>query len=83
MAASAIAGFTDYDSNGKPFMGLLITDQHVEVKIYLAHKEKAFEAVGELSRQLNLMAKDLNTMKTKTVLAEGSGSELNGTLRKS
>jgi hypothetical protein len=79
--ASAIAGFIDYDGDGKPFMGLLIQDQRVEVKIYLSHKDKAFEVVGELTRQLNLMAGDLIKMKNQLVAA--NGSELNGSVRKS
>jgi hypothetical protein len=77
----AVAGFTDYDPNGRPFMGLLITDQSIEVKIYLAHKEKAFEVVGELTRQLKLMAADL--VKTNDKLVAANGSDLNGAIRKS
>lgn len=81
--ASGVAGFIDYDEAGKPFMGLLVEDGNVMVKLFLARKGQAFEVAGELGRQLNAMAKDLQTTKDQLKIQAVNGVLNNGTLRKS
>ena len=81
MASSGIAGFIDYDEAGRPFMGLLMEEGGVQVKIYVAHKDNAMRAAAEIGRQLNVMAADLGKMKNKTQLIAANGAMPDGALR--
>jgi hypothetical protein len=75
-----VAGFIDYDGNGRPFIGLLWEDGGIQVKVYLAHKETASVATAELIRQLKQMTHDLMQTPDKLVAVEG---DINAIVRKS
>jgi hypothetical protein len=79
--SGGIAGFIDYDPEGKPYMGLVVEDGPMQVKIFIARREGAFEVVGELTRQLKLMAADLQ--KTHNKIQPVNGSLPDGAFRKS
>lgn len=75
-----LAGFTDYDASGKPFMGLYVEDGAISLKIYLSHKDNALKAAAEIGRQLNEMAIELGKMHNKIQPVEGVIG--NGTVRR-
>lgn len=79
----AVAGFIDYDGEGRPFMGLLIDSGQTQTKVYLAHKDKAFEVSGELRKQLQRMASDLVATPDKIVPVTGNVEAINnGAIRR-
>lgn len=65
--ATGLAGFIEYDSMGRPFMGFLIEDGNVQVKLYLAHKEGATQTARTIGEQLAKMAKELQGLDEKIV----------------
>ncbi len=80
MAETGIAGFIDYDSSGRPFMGLVVEDGALQVHVYLAHKDRAQVVAQTLARALTKLANDLRTVENKIILVEGTAND--GTFRK-
>lgn len=66
-----IAGFTDFDLAGQPYMGLIVEDGGIIVKFYLAHKINAQSAADELCKQIQKMASDLRKVEPKLIEAPG------------
>lgn len=67
----AIAGFIDYDANGKPFMGLILEEQGMRVQVFLARKEDAQNRAQVISNELHKLAKELIKTPDKLVAAQG------------
>lgn len=74
--ATGLAGFIEYDSMGRPFMGLLIEDGSVQVKMYIAHKDRAVQTARTIGEQLNKMARELQGMDEKIVPVSAELSDL-------
>lgn len=67
----AVAGFIDFDANGKPFMGLILQDEGIRVQVFLARKEDAQNRVQKISNELHKLAKELIITPDQLIAAKG------------
>lgn len=66
-----ITGFIEHAPDGKPFMGLIIEENTVQVKFFLATKPMASNVVRTLSSQLQNLANELSRTPDKLVEVNG------------
>lgn len=64
-----ITGFIEHMPDGKPFMGLIIEENTIQVKFFLATKAMAPEVVRNLSSQLQQLANELRKTPDKLIIA--------------
>lgn len=72
----SLEGFTDYDANGKPYMGIRVQTETTQFNVYIARREDALATVAEFTRLLKGVAHDLTQMPDKLIAA--TGMEVNG-----
>lgn len=66
-----ITGFIDHMPDGKPYMGLVIEENTVQVKFFLATKAMAPDVVRTLSSQLQNLCNELRRTPDKLVEVNG------------
>lgn len=66
-----MAGYTDYTPDGKPVMGLSLTDGAVRIDVFLATRETARHAVNEICSQLRQLVQDIEQMPDKLTVVKG------------
>ena len=68
---AGLAGFIDYDANGKPFIGLMMEDGTLSIKMYLGHKDNAPKICGDLTIMLGNLVNDLRKAQDRIVAVNG------------
>lgn len=71
--AQEISGFIDFDPDGKPYMGLIVTTETSEIKFYLSHKQNTGRVVN-LTVALQKLTDELK--KTPDKIVSGKESDL-------
>lgn len=67
-----MGAFIEYDPQGIPYIGLLLSSDGVSITFYLAHKANARGRVREFAAQLNKLVAEIEGMPDKPVIVKGN-----------
>lgn len=76
----SIGAFIEYDSQGIPYIGLLLQSDGVSISYFLAHKGDARTRIREFASSLNKLVAEVEAMPVKLVEMKG---DIDGILKSS
>lgn len=68
-----LSGYIEYDQEGRPYIGLLLTaDEGISVSYYLAHKGQARVRIAAMMEQFERLVTELEATPDKLIAVKGN-----------